>query len=63
MAVADAFEAMVSGRPYKDTISLNDALDELKRNSGTQFDPRVVNSFIGMVKKIKFKKYLRMLKK
>lgn len=63
MAVADAFEAMISGRPYKDTISVNEALDELKTNSGTQFDPQVVGAFLGMVKKRKFKKYLRMIKK
>lgn len=63
MAVADAFEAMVAGRPYKDTISLSDAINELKLNSGTQFDPQVVNVFLGLVKKRKFRKYLRLIKK
>ncbi len=63
MAVADAFEAMIAGRPYKETISLSEAIDELKRNSGTQFDPQVVNAFLNLVKKIKFKKYLRIFKK
>ncbi len=63
MSVVDAFEAMVSGRPYKDTVSINEALDELKRNSGTQFDPQIVNAFLGLVKKIKFRKYLRIFKK
>jgi putative nucleotidyltransferase with HDIG domain len=63
MAVADAFEAMISGRPYKNTISLNEALNELRRNSGTQFDPQVVNAFLEMAKKIKFRKYLRIFKK
>ncbi len=63
MAVADAFEAMISGRPYKSTISINEAIEELKRNSGTQFDPQVVNGFLSLVKKRKFKKYLRIFKK
>ncbi len=63
MAVADAFEAMISGRPYKNTISIYEAVEELKRNSGTQFDPQVVNAFMGLVRKRKFKKYLRIFKK
>jgi diguanylate cyclase (GGDEF)-like protein len=40
--VCDAFDAMTSERPYKHKISAEDALDELRRNSGTQFDPMVV---------------------
>lgn len=63
MAVADAFEAMIAGRPYKNTISLKQAIEELKHNSGTQFDPKVVEAFLQVVKKRKFKKYLRIIKK
>lgn len=63
MAVADAFEAMISGRPYKNTISIPDAFEELKRHSGTQFDPKIVDAFLKLAKKRKFKKYLRMIRK
>ena len=39
LAVADAFEAMTSDRPYRRGLSYRDALIELEDNSGTQFDP------------------------
>lgn len=42
LAVIDAHEAMTLGRPYRDAIPEADALAELTRCSGTQFDPRVV---------------------
>ena len=58
MAVADAFEAMVFGRPYRQRMSVDEALEEIKRKSGTQFDPKIVDCFI-KVAKGKFKKYLK----
>ena len=45
LAVIDAYEAMTLGRPYRDAIPEADALAELARCSGTQFDPRVVEEF------------------
>jgi HD-GYP domain-containing protein (c-di-GMP phosphodiesterase class II) len=45
MAVADAFDAMTSDRPYRKALSEQAALDELRRNAGTHFDPRVVAAF------------------
>ena len=59
MAVADAFEAMTHERPYKQKLSFEDALIELKSNSGTQFDSKVVQAFIELSKQKKFRKYLR----
>jgi ribonuclease P protein subunit RPR2 len=44
-AVADALDAMTSARPYRQALSWDDAVDEISRNSGTQFDPRVVGAF------------------
>lgn len=45
MAVADAFDAMTSDRPYRQALPEEDALAELRRNAGTHFDPRVVAAF------------------
>lgn len=49
IAVADAFEAMTSVRPYKKAISVLEAVKELKKMSGTQFDPEVVNAFVDIL--------------
>lgn len=60
MAVVDAFEAMARGRPYKNSLSVKDAINELKCNSGTQFDPKVVDAFIDLSNEKKFRNYLRL---
>ena len=44
LAVADAFDAMTSDRPYRDRLAVEEALEELKRCSGTQFDSKVVEA-------------------
>ena len=50
--VADAFDAMMSGRPYRNTqLSLEDALGELRRHAGTQFDPQVVIALLAVVRR------------
>jgi len=46
LAVADSFEAMTSERPYRSAMSKQKAIAELKRCSGTQFDPAIVNAFL-----------------
>lgn len=58
MAVVDAFEAMTRPRPYKPSLSLPEAIAELKRNSGTQFDPLVVDAFCLLSQQKKFRKFL-----
>jgi putative nucleotidyltransferase with HDIG domain len=47
-AVVDTLDAMTSDRPYRKALSYQAALDEIRRCSGTQFDPRVVEAFLGM---------------
>ena len=46
LAVADAYEAMTSARPYGAAMSHEDAAAELRRCSDTQFDPRVVEALL-----------------
>jgi len=49
LAVADSFDAMTSSRPYRDKMTLEDALDEIIRCSGTQFDPEIVKVFVKLI--------------
>ena len=58
MSVADAFEAMVYGRPYRQRMDIPSAIKEVKRKSGTQFDPKVVEAFLRVIKKFNKKVYL-----
>jgi HD-GYP domain-containing protein (c-di-GMP phosphodiesterase class II) len=53
--VADAFEAMIGKRPYRKRMSIYRAIAEIKKNSGTQFDPKVVEAFLQVIKKISIK--------
>jgi HD-GYP domain len=46
VAAGDAFEAMTSDRPYRDALTVDEAIAELRRCSGTQFDPVVVDAFL-----------------
>ncbi len=49
MAVAAAFEAMIVRRPYRKRISILEALEEIRKHSGTQFDPKVVSVFLKII--------------
>ena len=51
LAVADAYEAMTSDRPYRLHMDKAEALKELKRCSGTQFDPKIIKAFVRFIKK------------
>ncbi|MGC2764400.1 MAG: HD-GYP domain-containing protein [Candidatus Acidiferrum sp.] len=46
VSVIDAFDAMVSSRPYRNGLPLEEAIRRLNEASGTQFDPAVIKSFI-----------------
>ena len=49
VAVADAFDAMTSARPYRAALSLDAARRELLENSGTQFDPECVEALVRLL--------------
>ncbi len=59
LAVLDAFEAMVFGRPYKNRLTVKEAMKELRRKSGSQFDPEVVEAFGRALEKEMVKEKLR----
>jgi two-component system, cell cycle response regulator len=50
VAVCDAFSAMVQERPYKPGLSVSEAVAEIKRCSGTNFDPAVVEAFAAEIR-------------
>jgi HD-GYP domain-containing protein (c-di-GMP phosphodiesterase class II) len=45
MAVADSLDAMTTDRPYRKALSFEAAIAEIRRNSGTQFDAKIVEAF------------------
>ncbi|MCM1989599.1 HD-GYP domain-containing protein [Oceanirhabdus seepicola] len=51
ITIADAFDAMISLRPYKSPMSIDQAIKELKNNRNTQFDGDIVNVFIDLINK------------
>ncbi|MDD5680038.1 MAG: GAF domain-containing protein [Candidatus Omnitrophica bacterium] len=51
LAVADAFDAMISERPYRKSIKVSEALLEIKKNLKSQFDPRIGALFIDILQK------------
>ncbi len=54
IAVADTFDAMTTDRPYRKAMSSETALEELRKNSGIQFDKDVVEAFIRGYKEMEF---------
>ncbi len=51
IGVADAFDAMTSERPYRTPLSKGEAIAELKKCAGTQFDPKIVGAFLRVIKR------------
>lgn len=49
LSTVDAFDAMISERPYRHKLSLKQAIKELKVNAGSQFDPEVVKIFLKLL--------------
>ena len=53
VAVSDVYQALVSDRPYRKAHSKKKAIDIIKEESGYHFDPKIVNVFLQVIKKIK----------
>lgn len=52
LAIVDSYDAMITDRPYRKRLSTKEALAELNKCSGTQFDPKLVKVFVKMIKKV-----------
>jgi HD-GYP domain-containing protein (c-di-GMP phosphodiesterase class II) len=46
VCACDAYNAMITRRPYKHAMPVEEAKEELRRNAGTQFDPTVVDALL-----------------
>jgi HD-GYP domain-containing protein (c-di-GMP phosphodiesterase class II) len=54
LAVADVVEAMISHRPYRPSLGLDAALEEIEKNRGVRYAPAVVDSCIALFRENKF---------
>lgn len=50
ICVADSFDAMNSNRVYRKKLTKEDILNEIEKNKGTQFDPKIADVFLGLIK-------------
>lgn len=50
VCIADVYHAMTSDRPYRKALTQEEAIDELIRTKGTQFDPKLVDAFVEIIK-------------
>jgi diguanylate cyclase (GGDEF)-like protein/PAS domain S-box-containing protein len=55
IAVCDAYDAMTRKEPYGPPLSKEEAIKEIKDNSGTQFDPKIASAFVRLIEKTKVK--------
>ncbi|MCK5655409.1 MAG: hypothetical protein KAI03_03850, partial [Candidatus Aureabacteria bacterium] len=51
ISVADVYQALTSDRPYRKAYAKKEALDIIKKGSGTQFDPKIVKVFLSTMRK------------
>ena len=54
IAVAESYEAMTSSRPYREALSAEEAVQEICRNAGKQFDPSIAKTFVEKVLNVPF---------
>ena len=51
IAISDVYQALTSNRPYRKAYSKKEAMNIIRKGAGTQFDPRIVDTFLKIVKK------------
>ena len=51
ISIADAYDAMISERPYRKSLTHEEAIEEIKKNTGKQFDPKLVDVFLSLYEK------------
>ena len=49
-SIIDAFDSMIKDKPYKKKLTIEQAIEEIRKNSGTQFDPNLVDILIDIIK-------------
>jgi len=59
LAILDAFDAMYFGRPYKKKKDLLTIIEELKKERGKQFDPKIIDAFLKILQRKNIRKYLK----
>ena len=59
LSVADVFETIASHRPYRPSLGLQRAIDEIEKNSGTLYDPRVVSILLKLTAQGRFNDFLK----
>jgi HD-GYP domain-containing protein (c-di-GMP phosphodiesterase class II) len=52
LAIADDYDAMTNDRPHRKAVSHGEAIEELKRCAGSQFDPELVERFLSLIPKL-----------
>ena len=51
LAIADTWDAMTRNRAYRKALDTNSAMNEIEKNNGTQFDPKIVEVFLPIIKR------------
>ena len=49
VAIVDSFDAMTNDRPYRPAMNKDEAMEEIRKNSGTQFDPNISQIFLKLI--------------
>ena len=58
LAIVDAYDVMISGRPYKSKMNIKEIIEEFKKCSGKQFDPCIVKNFLYILQNNKINKII-----